>query len=541
MTRESMPFDVVIVGAGPAGLSAAIRLAQLNQETGREQSICVVEKAAEVGAHSLAGAVIEPRSLNELLPNWKEMGAPLKSEVKKDALVYLTKTKAIKLPTPPQMHNEGNYVASLGLLTRWLGEQAEALGVDIFPGFAAAEILYDDNGRIMGIATGVTGVNKDGTESGSFDPGMELHAKVTLFAEGCRGSLSRQLMEKFNLRDGKQPQSYALGIKEIWEVPDEQHSEGDVFHSIGWPLKADTYGGGFAYHMDKNQIAVGFAVGLDYTNPHLSPFEEFQRFKTHPAIRKQLEGGKRVSYGARAISEGGFQSIPHLHVGGGLLIGDAAGFLNTPKIKGTHTAMKSGMVAAESAFKFLNGESEADLEGYAKAIEDSWLHNELKSVRNIRPGFNKGFLFGMANAALVAYITKGKEPWTMGYHEDHTTLKPAKDCTPIDYPKPDGKLTFDRLSSVYLSNTNHEENQPAHLTLKDPAVAIDTNLALYNSPESRYCPAGVYEIVKENDKDVLQINAQNCVHCKTCDIKDPTQNIVWIPPEGGGGPLYSNM
>ena len=541
MTRESMPFDVVIVGAGPAGLSAAIRLAQLNQEQSREQSICVVEKAAEVGAHTLAGAVIEPRALSELLPEWKEMGAPLKSAVKKDSLVYLTKSKAIKLPTPPQMHNEGNYVASLGLLTRWLGEQAENLGVDIFPGFAATEVLYDENGRCMGIVTGASGINKDGTESGNYDPGMELHAKVTLFAEGCRGSLSRQLIDKFNLRDGKQPQSYALGIKEIWEVPDEQHNEGDVFHSIGWPLNSNIYGGGFAYHMDKNQIAVGFAVGLDYSNPYLSPFEEFQRFKTHPAVRKQLEGGKRVSYGARAISEGGFQSIPHLHVGGGLLIGDAAGFLNTPKIKGTHTAMKSGMVAAETAFKFLNSESEADLEGYAKAIEDSWLHNELKSVRNIRPGFNKGFLFGMANAALVAYITKGKEPWTMNYHEDHTTLKPAKDCAPIEYPKPDGKLTFDRLSSVYLSNTNHEENQPAHLTLKDPTVAIDTNLALYNSPESRYCPAGVYEIVQEDDKEVLQINAQNCVHCKTCDIKDPTQNIVWVPPEGGGGPLYSNM
>ncbi len=537
--RESMPFDVVIIGGGPSGLSAAIRLAQLAQLNETELTICVLEKGAEIGAHILAGAVIEPRALDELIPDWREKDCPLKTEVSDDKFVYFTKSKSIALPTPPQMFNHGNYVASLGLLTRWLGEQAEAMGIDIFPGFAASELLFDGD-KVMGVATCPTGINKDGSHSDNYEPGMELHAKVTLLAEGCRGSLSRQLIEKFDLQADSQPQTYALGIKEIWEVPAEQHQAGAVFHSIGWPLQSDTYGGGFMYHMDKNLVAVGFAVGLDYRNPHLSPFEEFQRYKTHPLVRKILEGGKRISYGARALSEGGFQSIPKLNVDGALLIGDGAGFLNVPKIKGTHTAMKSGMLAAECAFRSIQDGTE--LSEYNDDIRSSWITEELRPVRNIRPGFRKGLWFGLANAGLVSYITRGKEPWTMAHHADNLGLKPAAEAKVIEYPAPDGKLSFDRLSSVHLSNTNHEENQPAHLTLKDQSVPISTNLALYDAPEQRYCPAQVYEI-EENEagEKTLRINAQNCVHCKTCDIKDPTQNIVWTPPEGGGGPLYANM
>ncbi len=547
MTRESMPFDVVIVGAGPAGLSAAIRLAQLSQESGKELSICVVEKGAEVGAHILAGAVFEPRALDELIPDWKDKGAPVTTAVGDDRFVYLTQSKAIKMPTPPQMHNDGNYVISLGLLVRWLGEQAEALGIEIYPGFAAAEILYDDSGRVKGIATGEMGVNKDGTHSPNYDPGMELHGRLTLFAEGCRGSLTNVLLEQFRMKQKSSPQTYALGVKEIWEVEPEKHKPGSVMHSVGWPLDSQTYGGSFIYHMENNQVAVGFAVGLDYKNPYLSPFEEFQRFKTHPTVKPLLEGGKRLSYGARALSEGGYQSLPKLSFPGGMLIGDTAGFLNVPKIKGAHTAMKSGMLAAEAVHDYFVSDQADDVRvSYKDALKASWVHEELKAVRNIRPGFAKGFWFGMMNAGLISYVTKGKEPWTLKHHSDYAQLVSADKAKKIDYPAPDGKITFDRLSSVYLSNTFHEENQPAHLKLKNESVPIDTNLALYDAPEQRYCPAGVYEIVEEpNDqgqlKPTLLINAQNCLHCKTCDIKDPTQNIVWAVPEGGGGPVYGNM
>ena len=544
MERESMEFDVVVVGGGPSGLSAAIRLKQLAQETGRDLEVCLIEKGSEVGAHILSGAVLEPRTLNELLPDWKERGAPLDTPVTDDKFLYLTQSGSFRLPTPPQMNNHGNYIISLGNFCRWLGEQAEALGVEIYPGFAAAEVLYDENGAVRGVATGDMGIGKDGAPTENHMPGMELLAKQTIFAEGCRGHLTKTLFDKFDLREGKDPQTFAIGIKELWDIEPEKSKPGTALHSVGWPLSSDTYGGSFLYHLNGNQVAVGYVVGLDYSNPHLSPFEEFQRFKTHPAIRNVFEGGRRVAYGARALNEGGFQSIPKLTFPGGCLVGCTAGFLNVPKIKGTHTAMKSGMVAAEAIFESLDAMAPGhEPASYGDKLQDSWLWTELYKVRNIRPGFSKGLWFGMANAALDTYILRGRAPWTMHHHADHITLKKADEAPRIAYPKPDGEISFDRNSSVFMSGTNHEENQPAHLTLKDSSVPIAHNLALYDAPEQRYCPAGVYEIVREDDgsNPRLQINAQNCVHCKTCDIKDPTQNIIWVTPEGGGGPNYPNM
>ena len=541
--RESMEFDVVIVGAGPAGLAAAIRLAQLAEEAGEDVSVCVLEKGSEVGAHILSGAVMEPRAIDELIPDWKERGAPLLTPVKKDRFLYLTEKRAFRLPTPPQMANHGNYIISLGNVCRWLAGEAEALGVAIFPGFAAAEVLFHEDGSVKGVATGDMGIGRDGKTKDTFEPGIELHARQVLFAEGCRGHLSRQLMDRFGLRDGVQPQTYGIGIKELWEVDPERHEPGTVIHTAGWPMDGRTYGGSFLYHLDDNQIAVGFVVGLDYENPWLSPFEEFQRFKTHPAIRTFFEGGKRIAYGARAINEGGFQSIPRLTFPGGMLIGCAAGFVNVPKIKGSHTAMKSGMTAAEAAFDWLTGETEGDAEvlAYGERLRQSWLWDELYRVRNIRPSFHGGFVQGFLYSAIDTVILRGRAPWTFRHRPDHESLKPKNACQAIDYPPPDGEITFDRASSVYLSSTNHEEDQPVHLTLKDASVPVDINLALYDAPEQRYCPAGVYEIIEDDDGARLQINAQNCVHCKTCDIKDPTQNIVWVTPEGGGGPNYPNM
>ena len=542
-----MEFDVVIVGAGPAGLTAAIRLRQLAIEHERELSVCIVEKGSEVGAHILSGAVLEPRTLNELIPDWKEKGAPLHTPATQDRFLFLTKTGAIRLPTPPQMHNEGNYIISLGNLCRWLAEQAEALEVEIFPGFPASEVLYADDGAVRGVATGHMGVGKDGEPKSSFEPGVELIGRQTIFAEGCRGHLTKTLFDRFGLRDGVDPQTYGIGIKELWEVDSEKHQPGLVVHTLGWPLDRATYGGSFLYHLEDNQVAVGFVIGLDYRNPHLSPFDEFQRFKTHPKIRPTFEGGRRVAYGARAINEGGFQSIPKLTFPGGVVVGCAAGFLNVPKIKGTHTAMKSGMTAAESIFEGLGGEADAvsgqEMTDYPERLRKTWLWDELHRVRNIRPSFHFGMWGGFAYSGLDTYILRGRAPWTFHHRPDHTTLKKASECPKIDYPRPDGEVSFDKNSSVFLSATNHEEDQPVHLMLKDASVPIQINLADYDAPEQRFCPAGVYEIVREDDgsNPRLQINAQNCVHCKTCDIKDPTQNINWVTPEGGGGPNYPNM
>ncbi|HUZ62899.1 MAG TPA: electron transfer flavoprotein-ubiquinone oxidoreductase [Acetobacteraceae bacterium] len=534
--REVMAFDVVVVGAGPAGLSAAIRVKQLAPEA----AVCVVEKGSEVGAHILSGAVIEPRALNELIPDWQALGAPLSTPATDDRFQFLTATRAFRLPTPPQMHNHGNYIVSLGDVCRWLAAQAEALGVEIYPGFAAAEALIED-GRVVGVATGDMGIGRDGQPTDAFQRGMELRATYTLFAEGCRGSLSKQLIAAFGLGEGRQPQTYAIGIKELWEIPAENHRPGLVEHSIGWPLDARTYGGSFLYHFGSNLVSYGFVIGLDYRNPWLSPFEEMQRFKTHPAVRGHFAGGRRISYGARALNEGGLQSIPRLSFPGGALVGCAAGFVNVPKIKGTHTAMKSGMVAAEAVAEAILAGGLAEPVSYGARLRESWVWDELASVRNIRPAFARfGLYGGLAYSAIDTYVLRGRAPWTFRHpHADHDTLMEAEAAPQIAYPKPDGVLTFDRLSSVFISNTNHEENQPAHLKLAVPEQAIAVNWRQFASPETRYCPAGVYEIVQaEGNGPRLQINAQNCVHCKTCDIKDPTQNITWVTPEGGGGPNY---
>ncbi|MEE8350704.1 MAG: electron transfer flavoprotein-ubiquinone oxidoreductase [Rhodospirillales bacterium] len=548
--RESMGFDVVIVGGGPAGLSAAIRLRQLALEHDRDVNVCVVEKGSEIGAHILSGAVMETRALDELIPDWKDRGAPMGEAVTNNEHWLLSKAGKFSLPhflLPPLMSNKGCYTLSLGNLCRWLAEQAEQLGVEIYPGFAAAEVLTQDDGSVKGIATGDMGLNKDGSPGPNHQPGVELLAKYTFFAEGVRGSLSQAVMGRFGLRDGVEPQTYGIGIKELWDVDPARHQPGTVIHSQGWPL-SDTVGGGFIYHQEAGQVAIGFVVALDYKNPYLSPFDEMQRFKTHPAIRPLLEGGRRVAYGARAINEGGLQSIPKLVFPGGVLIGCSAGFVNVPRIKGTHNAMKTGMLAAEAAFRALQaGRDGADeLVDYPEQFRQSWAYKDLHRVRNARPALAK---FGITLGSLYSGIDMWLNnlglgflaPWTFGHHADHEALQKVDHCKPIDYPKPDGVVSFDKLSSVFISNTNHEENQPTHLTLKDVSIPVGVNLADYGGPETRFCPAGVYEFVDEDDGPRLQINAQNCVHCKTCDIKDLTQNITWVVPEGGSGPNYPNM
>ena len=543
MTRESMNFDVLIIGAGPSGLSAGIKLAQLAKKNNKELNIGIVEKGSEVGAHILSGAVLETKVLDELIPDWKSKDSPLKTEAIKDNFLLLTKNKSFKLPTPPQMKNDGNYIISLGNFSRWLAKQAEELGINIFPGFAASEILYDDKiNKVIGIRTGDQGIDKEGKQLENFQQGYDLFAKQTIFAEGCHGSLTKKLINKYNLRENSNPQTYGIGLKELWEINPENHKLGEVIHSIGWPLDNKTYGGSFLYYLENNQVSVGFVIGLDYKNPYLSPFDEFQRFKTHPKIKKIFEGGKRISYGARALNEGGFQSIPKLTVPGGLLVGCTAGFMNVPKIKGTHTAMKSGMIAAEEIFKNIFDSKSIEVITYEEEIKKSWIWDELYRVRNIRPAFQWGFWPGLIYSAIDTFVFRGKAPWTLKHHDDHKSLKEAKKSKKIDYPKPDGVITFDKLSSVFISNTNHVENQPCHLQLKDKNIPIKYNLENYDAPEQRYCPAGVYEIVElEKNSPKLQINAQNCVHCKICDIKDPNQNINWVTPEGGGGPRYPNM
>ena len=547
--RESMAYDVVIVGAGPSGLAAAIRLKQRAAEADAEIGVCVLEKGSEVGAHILSGAVLETRALDELLPDWREMDAPIKTPVSDEKFLFLRETGATSIPTsllPPTLKNHGNHIISLGNLARWLGEQAEALGVEIYPGFAATEVLFDEEGAVRGVATGDMGVGVDGAPTANYTQGIELHARYTFFAEGCRGHLGLQLMDRFDLRANVEAQTYGIGIKELWEVDPDQHQAGLVVHTAGWPMDAKTYGGSFLYHLEDNQVAVGFVIGLDYKNPYLSPFDEFQRFKTHPSVRPTFEGGKRISYGARALNEGGVQSLPEMVFPGGALIGCEAGTLNVPKIKGTHTAMKSGMLAADAAFAALTGDAAPGpvLDGFTAAFKASWAYKELVRARNFRPAFRFGLLMGTLLAGFDQVILRGRAPWTLKHgHADHETLEPKTRHKPIDYPRPDGEVSFDKLSSVFSSNTNHEENQPVHLTLKDPAVPITVNLELYDAPEQRFCPASVYEILTDDDgsNPRLQINAQNCVHCKTCDIKDPTQNIVWVAPEGGGGPNYPNM
>ncbi len=546
MEREYMEYDVVIVGAGPSGLAAACRIRQLNEDL----SVCVVEKGSEVGAHILSGAVFEPAALTELFPDWKERGAPLNTEVKGDDIYYLTNSEGSqKVPSlfvPKTMHNEGNYIISLGNLCRWLGEQAEALGVEIFPGFAASEVVYNNDGSVKGIATGDMGIGMNGEHKDSYMAGMELHGKYTLFAEGCRGHLGKQIIAKYKLDEGKDPQHYGIGIKELWKIPAEQHQEGLVVHTAGWPLSENgAAGGSFLYHIENNQVVCGLITDLSYKNTNLSPFDEFQRYKHHPVVKQYLDGGDRISYGARAITKGGIQSQPKMHFPGGLLIGDDAGTLNFAKIKGSHTAMKSGMVAAESVVKAIaDGQANNDLTSFATAYQESWAYKELYAQRNFGPAQHKwGNLIGSAYAFIDINLFNGNLPWTLSDPEsDHSQLLPSTECAAISYPKPDGKLSFDKLSSVFLSSTNHEEDQPCHLTLKDADIPIKQNLAIYDEPAQRYCPAGVYEIIEnEEGASRLQINAQNCVHCKTCDIKDPSQNITWVTPEGTGGPTYPNM
>lgn len=542
--REAMEYDVVIIGAGPAGLACAIKLKQLAIAEEKEISVCILEKGSEVGAHLLSGAVFEPKSLNELIPDWKEKGAPLTCKAGKDKFVFLTKSGQFRLPTPPQMKNHGNYIISLGELARWMAGEAENLGIEIFPGFAAAEVLYDENNAVIGIATGDMGLDKDGQKTDMFEAGVEIHARQTIFAEGCHGSLTKELIEKYNLRENADPQTYALGVKEIWEVSPEKHQEGAIMHSVGWPMDTKTYGGSWLYHAKDNQISIGFVVGLDYQNPYLSPFEEMQRFKTHPAIATLLEGGRRVSYGAKTLVEGGLQSLPKLSFPGGCLTGDSAGFLNVPKIKGNHTAIKSGMLAAESIFAGLQSEDTPaygwECDSYEPNFKKSWLYKELYKVRNIRPGFHKGLWLGMIHAAFQTAFG-WRLPYTLKNHADHKQLKKCDNAKEINYDKPDGILTFDRLTSVQLSNTNHAENQASHLKLKDPSIPIQVNLPEFAEPAQRYCPAAVYEVLEENGEKKFQINSQNCVHCKTCDIKDPSQNITWTVPQGGDGPNYGNM
>jgi len=548
--REVMEFDVVIVGAGPAGLATAIRLRQRAVETGRELSVCVLEKGSEPGAHVLSGAVMDPRALTELFPDWAERGAPLKQKVTRDEFLFLSETGARSTPNallPECFHNEGNYIISLGEVTRWLAQQAEALEVAIFPGFAAAEVLYGDNGEVVGVATGDMGIEKDGSIGPAFERGMALHAKYTIFGEGARGHLGRQLIARYKLDEGKDPQAYGIGIKELWQIDPAKHEPGLVVHAAGWPLDNDTYGGAFLYHADGGKVAIGYVVGLDYKNPWLSPFEEFQRFKTHPSIRKHLEGGTRIGYGARAITAGGLMSLPKTVFPGGALVGCEAGYLNVSRIKGSHAAIKTGMLCADAAFDALAADRQHDeLDAYPKAFEASWLFTELQQAKNFKQWFKKGQTVATLMTGIEQWLLPKlgvrNPPWTLRHSTpDHACLEPAAKHTRIAYPKPDGVLTFDRLSSVFLSSTNHDENQPSHLTLKDASVPVQVNLAEYAGPEARYCPAGVYEFVGEGDSARLQINAQNCVHCKTCDIKDPTQNIVWVTPQGGGGPNYSGM